>query len=609
MPSTKRLSDRLKLLNFEDDEVEDSLVIGIDFGTTYSGVAWATRVDFANGQVNFITSWPGHGREEGKAPTELWYSDDEEPAWGYEVPVDADPFRWFKLLLVRVEDLKPEVRDSKFLVRARAMMEESGRTAVDLVADYLRLLWEHITSTVDRARGETIVEALPIHVVITVPAIWESYERRAMEDSAKKAGILKYRLAGATKLTFAPEPEAAALSTLHEQGSGVRPGNVYIVCDAGGGTVDLISYEVKSTKPIVLAEAVEGTGRLAGGIFIDETFEQMCKGRLKHKWNQLSKAGLRDVMKNEWEYGIKPQFRPGKVGKTHIVSLPAELFRETASSLNDTKRKPYIKDGRIHFTDDDIKKPFANVFVDIKELVEGQIQKATKKGISVTGIILVGGLGASPYLYDYLKAMHSKAGITVLQSGGIKPRTAICRGAVMKGFLEEPDQHGVSAPIMIASTVSRASYGIDFLAKFDTLHHVEEDRVWDYDEALWMARNQMTWYLKRGQIVSRTEPVRMPWYNTYKPWKFDGTLSVILFQCNDEVPPNRKTSSVQQLGTLRCNLDILYSDLPKFRNHQGDRMKKLNFELEMVPSGASVEFVLYADGRKQGSKSVKISFE
>lgn len=37
------------------------------------------------------------------------------------------------------------------------------------------------------------------------------------------------------------------------------------------------------------------------------------------------------------------------------------------------------------------------------------------------GIILVGGLGSSPYLYEYLKALHSEAGIVVLQSGGIKP--------------------------------------------------------------------------------------------------------------------------------------------------------------------------------------------
>ncbi len=74
--------------------------------------------------------------------------------------------------------------------------------------------------------------------------------------------------------------------------------------------------------------------------------------------------------------------------------------------------------------------------------MDGQIRKAVQKGLSVTvriiisvfnihlagfhadscqGIILVGGLGASPYLYDYLKALHSEAGIAVLQSGGIKP--------------------------------------------------------------------------------------------------------------------------------------------------------------------------------------------
>lgn len=37
------------------------------------------------------------------------------------------------------------------------------------------------------------------------------------------------------------------------------------------------------------------------------------------------------------------------------------------------------------------------------------------------GIILVGGLGASPYLYDYTKLKYAKAGINILQSGGMKP--------------------------------------------------------------------------------------------------------------------------------------------------------------------------------------------
>jgi hypothetical protein len=205
--------------------------------TRYSGVGWATKADFKNNQINFITSWPGTGREEGKVPTELCYTDDGEACWGYDVPPDKEPFRWFKLLLLNSEDLDPEVRESEFVTRAREMMKDHDHTAVELVADYLRLLWGHIMSTIERALGEIVVEVLRFHVVITVPAIWKGYARQAMVDAVGESGILDDREAGETSLIFAPEPEAAAISTLLEKGSGIRPGNVYTICDAGGGTV------------------------------------------------------------------------------------------------------------------------------------------------------------------------------------------------------------------------------------------------------------------------------------------------------------------------------------------------------------------------------------
>lgn len=609
------LNKKLKKLavDSDDDESEDSLVIGIDFGTTYSGVAWATKVDFENNQINLITSWPDNGREEGKVPTELWYDDEDEPMWGYEVPVDSDPFRWFKLLLLRTEDLGPELCQSQYLTRSKQMMESSGRTAADIVADYLRLLWGHIMSTIERARGETVVEALAIHVVITVPAIWKSYARQAMKDAAVKAGILDFRIAGDTMLTFVSEPEAAALSTLLEQGSGVRSGNVYVICDAGGGTVDLISYEVKSTKPMVLQEAVEGTGGLCGGVFIDQTFEHMIKGRLGPKWNRLSKTGIREIMKNEWEYGIKPRFKPAKARKEYIVSLPAEAFgTRDPSSLDDTRREPYIKNGRIHFLGPHIENTFEAVFEDIEKLVQGQIKSAIDKGLTVTGVILVGGLGSSPYLFEYLKSAQSKAGIIVLQSGGMKSRTAICRGAVMKGCLEGHDNQSsigtANAPIAIASTVSRASYGIQFHTPFLSSIHLEKDRFWDKHEGEYKARHQMKWYLKRGETVSKIKPLRASWYRLITRHDFDGTLEIYLYQCEDEEPPTRYTSSVQTLGELKCDLDIQYSELPDFRSMTGVMMKRLAFEIELVPTGASVEFVLYINGRKQGSESAELRF-
>lgn len=157
--------------------------------------------------------------------------------WGYTIPPDADPIRWFKLLLLREEDLDSELRQSEFILRGRKMLRESGKTATDLIGDYLGALWKHVLETIIRARGRSVADALPYHVVITVPAIWKDYARQDMQEAARKSGMLKMRPAGPTSLAFAPEPEAAALASLCESGRSINSGDVYVICDAGGGTV------------------------------------------------------------------------------------------------------------------------------------------------------------------------------------------------------------------------------------------------------------------------------------------------------------------------------------------------------------------------------------
>lgn len=132
----------------------------------------------------------------------------------------------------------------------------------------------------------------------------------------------------------------------------------------------------------------------------------------------------------------------------------------------------------------------------------------------------MGGQGASPYLYDHPKLRYASAGINVLQSGGMKPyvhstifephahilgrRTAICRGAVFKGFLDgvrsgdiAADLGMIGTPITITSTISRASFGTGINVPWDASKYLEQDKFWDTDEHVWKAANQMFWFLKR----------------------------------------------------------------------------------------------------------------
>ncbi|KAL3439592.1 hypothetical protein BDV09DRAFT_201719 [Aspergillus tetrazonus] len=523
------------------NEDDDQLVIGIDFGTTFSGVAWATPEHFEADQINLINAWPGTGREEGKAPTELLY-DDEKIMWGYNIPGGADTVRGFKLLLLRDEDLTDDVKTSEFFLRAKKMLRDTGKTPVGLIADYLRALWQHTMDTINKALGDSVMDGLRFHVVITVPAIWKAYARQSMQDAAKRAGILKARKAGGTTLSFIPEPEAAALSTLCERGRRIKKGDVYVICDAGGGTVDLISYEVKDTNPIAMREAVEGRGGLCGGLLIDEAFETMCKRRLGRRWDNLSKKGINDLMRGEWEQYIKPQFKPGSIHGDWIVGIPAEAFER--SKLDDLSRQPYIKQGRIHF----------------------------------------------------------------------RERTAICRGAIYKGFLHlsesNPNNQGGYdyKSIKVVSTISRISIGKMYWTDFDESKHLEEDRKWDSDQEKWRADHQMHWFIHKGDDVSTKHRVSHGYHKIVER-DFDGFFRVRIYQCEVDSPPTRRDSSVKLLCTINCTLDVQTSELKTFRCADGTKKKELYYKLEMVPSGAAAECTVYIDGRKQGSQHVDIQFQ
>jgi len=69
-------------------------------------------------------------------------------------------------------------------------------------------------------------------------------------------------MVGMSPVTMIKEPEAAALYTMHTLEVSLRIGDAFVLCDAGGGTVDLITYEVVKLEPFLeLKELVPGTGR------------------------------------------------------------------------------------------------------------------------------------------------------------------------------------------------------------------------------------------------------------------------------------------------------------------------------------------------------------
>ncbi|RFN53030.1 hypothetical protein FIE12Z_2613 [Fusarium flagelliforme] len=195
----------------------DEIIIGIDFGTTYSGIAWAYSRE--PDEIELVTSWEAelnHCSDVEKAPTQLLYSTTSDTSWGYSIPVDKDAIKWFKLLLLDEQDISTEMSDSSQLQHTKNLLRVLEKDPVDVVGCFLRKIWNHAIDSIRRSVGLELLQKSRFHVVITLPAMWPPYAQQRMKQAARSSGILDARRCGETTLRFISEPEAAALATIKD---------------------------------------------------------------------------------------------------------------------------------------------------------------------------------------------------------------------------------------------------------------------------------------------------------------------------------------------------------------------------------------------------------
>ncbi|KAF5017906.1 hypothetical protein F66182_10135 [Fusarium sp. NRRL 66182] len=594
--------------------LDDAIIIGIDFGTTFSGVAWAYSRE--PDEIEMVTSWDAefhHCSDVKKAPTQLHYENDEKKvAWEYSVPSDKDPLKWFKLLLIDEKDLDADVSRSKQLEEARRLRTQVNKDPVDIIACFLRKIWNHSIDNIKRAVGAELLQQSRFHVVITLPAIWPPYAQHRMKRAAKMSGILDARCIGETTLRFISEPEAAALATIKDlsKRSTIQSGDTIVVCDAGGGTVvsphllptnialadvnkDLISYVIETTEPFVVKECVKGDGGLCGGVFLDENFVKLIKNKTPcGAWNLASRAQVRKFLNDEWEHGIKPQFE--NQDRVWPVDLPESHNNEQSRGL---KRRRTIE-----LTSAEILSVFSPVITKIEALVSRQVDAIQEKySAPPKYIILVGGFGRSRYLFNRLQTRFTSE---VLQSRGSKPWTAICRGAVVQGLIRHTPSSRFE--VNIESRIARMSYGIRYRTRFIVGLHDECDKIWSEEEQEFETDNKMTWFLREGDNLMTKRSVRHDYYRLYLD-EIDQVSSRIY--CTSSFPPPAKCDeAVDALCTIKWNRVPGFESLPTYTNPIGKVYHKLDFTIEMTCEDGIVDFTIYYNGQRVGGHNVDVEF-
>lgn len=115
--------------------------------------------------------------------------------------------------------------------------------------------------------------------------MWSDAAQAKTRACAENAGM-----GVGSSLQIVSEPEAAAIYALDAMDPHhIKKGDTFVLCDAGGGTVDLISYTVSALKPkLQLSEASPGSGSLCGSSFLNRIFQRFLEDKLGNQpgWDQ-----------------------------------------------------------------------------------------------------------------------------------------------------------------------------------------------------------------------------------------------------------------------------------------------------------------------------------
>lgn len=169
-----------------------------------------------------VNTWPGPARASDhvlKAPSRIAYpnenSDIESPQWGYQVQPGMTAYSWTKLLLEKRSPLGGyEDKNLEVASKAGIMKLPEGKSAVEVVADFLTKIRCHALRILEKRITDKILAATPLEFWLTIPAIWSESAKNATREAALRAGFEGSSDRPKDRIFMITEPEAAAVAAI-----------------------------------------------------------------------------------------------------------------------------------------------------------------------------------------------------------------------------------------------------------------------------------------------------------------------------------------------------------------------------------------------------------
>ncbi|KAK9766193.1 hypothetical protein K7432_004902 [Basidiobolus ranarum] len=237
-------------------------VAAIDFGTSGTGYAYAFPGSdgIKDARTALFSNGPWADGKDGKTKTALLLDENNKiMAFGkvaqkkYQsiaMKYKSDIAKYQAMVMKgNASSSKPEIKEryfecfkmnlyktsvsGKMLISAANGVKIAAQT---VFSESLKYIKKTLLAQIDQSTNG--ISERDIKWVLTVPAIWSDAAKQVMREAAELAGLK------GVALQLALEPEAASLWALQSNDLSMDPDSKYMICDCGGGTIDVTVHEV-----------------------------------------------------------------------------------------------------------------------------------------------------------------------------------------------------------------------------------------------------------------------------------------------------------------------------------------------------------------------------
>jgi hypothetical protein len=538
-------------------------VVGFDFGTTFSGFAYAKAA--GPEEISVYYDWPSRTGEKPycKTLTGLYYRPTapgklECASWGHLARSDfmaskagkANAPQGFYLSKFKLL-LKKDLNDP-----ALSASIPPPLTVHSIIVDYLRNIGELALSVIQSHEGDVNFRRDAVQWCVTVPSIWDENAKQQMKACMVNAGLVSAEAGGIDAVKVVLEPEAASfhchqiLRQEHKDVS-LNVKDKILVADVGGGTVDIVVQELIATgRSYKVKELTESSGGLCGGTFVDESFMRFLSKRIPCLDEFLRKdfPSYRTRLLKDWE-DHKCGFGHELMSNTDTkeITLHAKLSRKWEEYDMLQGLPPQSNYSEIELTQQDMQSIFDPVVDEILELIATQLMLVP----DIKVMFVVGGFAGSPYLIQRIRArfLRDVQHIVCPQN----PGSAVCQGAV--SLARNPDA--------IVSRISKKTYGTSVTLRFDSSIDPHQFLKVGSDGEQW-CRNRFDAFVRKGSRVEVNKGVT----KEYIPHSPNQTQMMFdLYSSTEQDPRYTEGPNVTKEGAFAVTLPQNYgrNDKPVFK--------------------------------------------